>query len=281
MKSPFPGMDPYIEALNLWKDFHDDMIGELKRAIVASLPKGYVARTGQRSYVVLAESDDKTERHFEPDVTVSAGHTARPGRAPSSQGATTVAPESEFDILRAFVEEAFDESFIDIYQLAPQRRLITSVEVLSPSNKRRGTKGWDLYLRKRQALLRGAANLVEIDLLRGGDRMPMLDPLPSSPYYVLIARREKAPDCRVGRAHFDRPLPTVPVPLARPDADIPVTLQPMVDAVYARSRYHDDIDYSQPLQPPLTTEQVAWLAERLRAEPAEPAAPAKRTRRRK
>jgi hypothetical protein len=281
MKSPFPGMDPYIEATKLWKDFHHHLIERIHEAVADALPKGYVARTGERSYIVLAESDEKIERHFEPDVTVSRRPGARARQAAATAGGTAVAPDNDFDTLRAFIEEEFDESFIDIYQLTPQRRLITSVEVLSPSNKRRGTKGWELYLRKRQALLRGAANLVEIDLLRGGDRMPMLDPLPPSPYYVLIARREKAPYCRVGRASFDRPLPTVPVPLAKPDADILVALQPKVDAVYARSRYDDDVDYSQPLEPPLTPEQVAWLAGRLRGESAGPTAPAKRPRRRK
>jgi hypothetical protein len=281
MKSPFPGMDPYIEARGLWRDFHSHLIERIYEAVADALPKGYVARTGERSYIVLADTDEKIERHFEPDVTVSAGRGARQGQGHHTQAGSAVAPETEFDTLRAFVEEDFDESFIDIYQLAPRRRLITSVEVLSPSNKRRGTKGWELYHRKRQALLRGSANLVEIDLLRGGDRMPMLDPLPASPFYVLIARREKAPYCRVGRAHFDRPLPTIPVPLAKPDADIPVALQPMVDAVYARSRYGDDIDYSQPLEPPLTPEQTAWLAGRLRGEVTEPTAPSRRGRRRK
>ncbi len=281
MKSPFPGMDPYIEACDLWRDFHHHLIERIFDAVAGALPEGYVARTGKRSYIVLAESDEKTEHHFEPDVTVSARRA--PGRSKGATAATVVAPESEFDTLRAFVEEEFDEAFIDIYERSPKRRLITSVEVLSPSNKRRGSKGWRLYLRKRQALLRGAANLVEIDLLRGGDRMPMLDPLPDSPYYLLVARREKAPYCRVARASFDHPLPTIPVPLAKPDADIPVALQPMIEAVYARSRYHDDIDYSQPLAPPLTGEQLAWLEGRLRGEPetAPPATPTKRPRRRK
>jgi len=280
MKSPFPGMDPYIEAYPLWRDFHDDLIGEIKRAIAVALPERYVVRTGRRSYVILAEADGKTEHHFEPDVTVSA----RPGPGRGKGTATDPVMESESDLvtLRAFIEEEFDEAFIDIYELDPKRRLITSVEVLSPSNKRRGSKGWRLYLRKRQALLRGAANLVEIDLLRGGDRMPMLDALPDSPYYVLVARREKAPYCRVARASFDRPLPTMQVPLAKPDADIPVLLQPMIDAIYARSRYSDDIDYSQPLAPPLKPEQVAWLEGRLRGETEAPQpAPANRSRRRK
>ena len=53
---------------------------------------------------------------------------------------------------------------------------MTSIEVLSPSNKKRRSLGWRKYLRKRQALLLGKANLVEIDLLRGGEQLPMLDP---------------------------------------------------------------------------------------------------------
>ncbi|MSU78731.1 MAG: DUF4058 family protein [Gemmataceae bacterium] len=41
---------------------------------------------------------------------------------------------------------------------------------LSPSNGRSGTEGWDIYLRKRQCLLLGGADLVETDLLRGHER---------------------------------------------------------------------------------------------------------------
>jgi hypothetical protein len=161
------------------------------------------------------------------------------------------------------VEHEFKEPSINIYELEPRRRLVTSIEVLSPSNKRRKSVGWERYKRKRQALLLGRANLVEIDLLRGGDRMPMLDPWPSSPYTLLVAREERAPRCRVWPAFFDRPFPAIPVPLSRPDPDLTLHLQPVVDAIYERGRYREDIDYSQPLTPPLTAEQVAWLAQQL------------------
>jgi hypothetical protein len=49
MKSPFPGMDPYIEACGLWGDFHNALIAEIYRAVSEALPRGYVARTGKRS----------------------------------------------------------------------------------------------------------------------------------------------------------------------------------------------------------------------------------------
>jgi hypothetical protein len=60
-------------------------------------------------------------------------------------------------------------------------KLITCIEVLSPSDKRSGTEGSHQYTHKLQVYLEGAANFVEIDLLRGGRRMPMRDGWPDSP----------------------------------------------------------------------------------------------------
>jgi hypothetical protein len=133
MRSPFPGMDPYIEACGLWGDFHHDLISEIKHALAQAAPERYLVRAGERSYVVLVEDEHR-------------------------------------------------EAFVEIYEATPEQRLVTSIEILSPSNKRPRAPGYDLYLCKRQSLLLGDANLVEIDLLRGGSRMPMLDLWPDSPF---------------------------------------------------------------------------------------------------
>jgi hypothetical protein len=279
MKSPFPGMDPFIEACGLWEDFYDELIGEIKRHLAAALPAGYLARTSKRSYVVLAEANGKEEHSFLPDVSVT-GSPFRPATAGKQKTASAPVEEADSVELRAFIEREFEEKFIDIFELQPQRRLVTSIEVLSPSNKKRDSKGWKKYLRKRQGLLLGKANLVEIDLLRGGDRLPMLDPWPVSPYTLLVAREERAPRCRVWPSFFDRPLPPIPVPLTRPDPDLPLDLQPLVDAIYERRRYDEDIDYSQPLTPPLSAEQAAWLEQQRRSADTAPK-PAKPLRRRR
>jgi hypothetical protein len=280
MKSPFPGMDPYIEDRRLWGDFHDNLIVEIQRATSAALPRGYVARIGARSYIVLTESEEKDERHFEPDVKVTAPRGSKRKPARGNDTAATGTEEAESVSLRAFIEEDFEETFIDIYEVEErEHRLVTSIEVLSPSNKVRGSKGWKKYRRKRQALLLGKANLVEIDLLRGGTRMPMLDPWPASPYYLLIARGQWAPRCRAWPAYFDRPLPIIPVPLSKPDPDIPLAFQPMVDAIYERSRYEESIDYTKPLAPPLTPEQAAWLRQRLQPDATATKTPPARRRR--
>jgi Protein of unknown function (DUF4058) len=269
MKSPFPGMDPFLEAGGRWEGFHGHLIEKIYDTLCDVLPKNYLAKTGKRSYVVLAEVEGRAEHSFLPDVTVTGPRGRRTAPGQQSTPATAVA-EAEPVELRAFIEHDYEERFIDIFELEPERRLVTSIEVLSPSNKKRRSPGWKQYLRKRQALLLGKANLIEIDLLRSGDRMPMLDPWPTSPYTLLVAREERAPRCRVWPAFFDRPLPPIPVPLSRPDPDLTLALQPLIDAIYERGRYREDIDYARPLTPPLTAEQSAWLEQQLR--PAEPPA---------
>jgi hypothetical protein len=199
-----------------------------------------------------------------PDVRVSA---PRGRKKTSKKGGTALAErsgEAEPVSMRAFIQQEHREAFIEIYEANPDQRLVTSIEVLSPSNKRPGTEGWELYQRKRQSLLLGNVSLVEIDLLRGGQRMPMLDAWPDSPYTLLVARAS-AELCRVWPANYRGPLPRIPVPLAKPDPDIPLDVQPMIDEIYERFRYMRSIDYRKPLNPPLDAVETGWLKQRLQA----------------
>ena len=50
--------------------------------------------------------------------------------------------------------------------------VVTVIEVLSPSNKRPGSDGRKEYLEKRNQVLMSTAHLIELDLLRGGERLP-------------------------------------------------------------------------------------------------------------
>jgi hypothetical protein len=264
-------MDPFIEGSGLWEDFHLNLIADIQRTLASTLPEQYLVRAGERAYVALVESEGKEEHLFKPDVGVTS--SAGTGVA-TTVGAEVATAEPDTDVeslsVRAFIASDYREAFLEIYLEEEERRLVTCIEVLSPSNKRRGTEGWNLYLRKRQGLLLGSANLVEIDLLRGGQRMPMLDPLPTSPYYLLVGRRERAPRCRVWPASYRRRLPVLPIPLVRPDPDVSLDLQPLIEAIYARSRYARSIDYARPLTPPLSAEESAWLAEQQRARAATP-----------
>jgi hypothetical protein len=77
-------------------------------------------------------------------------------------------------------------------------------------------------------------------------------------------------------------LPPLPIPLSRPDPDIPLALQPLIDAIYERGRYEEEIDYTKPLAPPLREEEAAWLKQRLGGgEPPEPPTSSRKPRTRR
>lgn len=238
MKSPFPGMDPYIEDQGLWGDFHLTLMSEIDRTLATLLPPRYCSRIGKREYVELEglASDPLPERETGGDPVT----------------------------MQAFRDEDHREYYLEIREHSPDNGLVTRIEMLSPANKRPGTKGRELYLRKRNSLLLGSVNFVEIDLVRAGQRMPMVQPWPKCPYYLLVARADFAPSCRVWPAHYRLPLPEIPVPLAPPDADLTLALQPLIEATYPLSRNGDDIDYAKPLANPLPLDDTAWLRERLR-----------------
>jgi hypothetical protein len=269
MKSPFPGMDPYIEACKLWEDFHGHLIENVSERLADALPERYVVRSGERAYLEVVEEEEIRRHPFLPDVRVSARRNRQ--KSGKRNGGAAVAERGsaiEPSIMRAFIKEEHREGFVEIIEVdaaTAEHRLVTCVEVLSPSNKRSGSEGWNIYQRKRQSLLLGGVNLVEIDLLRGGQRMPMMDPWPESPYALLVARAYKEYACWVWPASFQQPLPAIPVPLANPDPAVSLNLQPMIETIYRRFRYERSIDYGKPLKPPLDADDAAWLQKRLRA----------------
>ena len=277
MKSPFPGMDPYIEACGLWEDFHSKLIGEIEIALSRTLPEQYSARIGERAYITLASGIEfQTEQYsMQGDVTIVSPSARSGGISPASTAvleSPEVSTESDPVEMVAIALTEFRETFIEIRSHNPDRQLVTTIEVLSPSNKRRGSEGWEQYQRKRNAHLMRAANLVEIDLLRGGQRMPMETPWPDSPYTLLVCRRRKVPNCLAWRASFGVTLPTIPIPLAHPDADVMLSLQPMIEAIYNRSRYSADIDYSMACIPPFVPADEDWFKKRLAQPSTAPAA---------
>ena len=156
------------------------------------------------------------------------------------------------------------EKFIEICDIRSERRLVTGIEILSPSNKRYGTAGWEEYGRKRRTFLNGAANFVEIDLLREGRRMPMREAWPESPYYVLVSRKDETPRCQVWPVHSLQPLPRIPIPLEKDDADVSIDLHPLVDGIYRRARYALDIDYKNTSAVALTRRELEQLTKTLR-----------------
>ena len=265
MKSPFPGMDPFIEGSPDWADFHQSLIVRIKSSLAGAVPARYIVRGEYRSYVEMVETEGKEERKFLPDVSV---HEREKRRKQGTGGGLTLAAEPVLTpplSLRAFIAEEVREAFVEILDKDDGKRLVTALEVLSPSNKAAGTPGREIYLRKRQSLMLGGVNLVELDLLRSGTRMPMLDPWPRSPYVLMVARVRADHRCDVWEADSMRPLPTIPVPLRHPDADIPLDLQALIDGIYQEMAYDRSLDYARRLKPALTDAEKTLLPARPRS----------------
>ncbi len=110
------------------------------------------------------------------------------------------------------------------------RQLVTAIEILSSANKhgRNRTE----YLERRQRFLMSTVHLVEIDLLRRGERVPMQRHLPSVPYFAFVGRANLRPLTQVWPITLRQPLPTIPIPLLAGDADVPLDLQQALTAVY-------------------------------------------------
>jgi hypothetical protein len=264
MKSPFPGMDPYIEACGLWGGFHNRLIYKIDEALAQVLPTGYTIDTLVRTYVVLVETAGKNPHLAKADVTVTESAGKKPRKRKGGAAVLEAAPDGESVPMQAFIAEKFEETFVEIYAEDEERFLVTCIEVLWPSNKRPNSDGWREYERKRQAMLLGRANFIEIDLLRGGKKMPMLSPWPEAPYTLLVSRQELAPSCRVWPASFRSRLPVIPVPLNAPDPDLTLDLQPLIDGIYSYGRYDERIDYARPLTPPLSGAEAARVQELLK-----------------
>lgn len=252
MPSPFPGMDPYLEG-SLWSSVHTQLSAEIARQLAPRLRPRYLALTTERFVTVMPEDVAIATTAVIPDVSVAevgrGGATAAVGIALPPLRLATVMPES---IPHVTVEIRDRQS----------RRLVTAIEVLSPTNKR--GDGYEEYLAKRHRLLLSPVHLIEIDLLRQGERMPMRQPLPDDPYFILLSRGDQRPMTEVWPIRLDQPLPTVPVPLLPGDADVPLDVQAAFTTVYDAVGYDLAVDYTRPSEVPLGPNDAAWAEQHLR-----------------
>ena len=241
MPSPFPGVDPYIEAHDYWQDFHHRFLTYACDAISEVLPRTYFAQLGEK--LRLAEIPGRASRLTLPDVTVlKRDRPALGTNVRESKGSRAAVLEPVSVPLPSVFMEVRD-AWIEIRQ-GSRQKAIASIEVLSPTNK--AGAGFAEYLLKRRKSIRQKIHLVEIDLLLRGDRLPMGKPLPPGDYFALVSRAEKRPDSDVYAWTIRDPLPSIPIPLAAPDPDVILDLAAVFNITYDRARYAELLDYSVP-----------------------------------
>jgi hypothetical protein len=245
-------MDPYLEG-DLWMTVHAELISGIARQLAPKVRPKYVVFVTRR--VVLAPPDESNGVGQDriPDVRIHS--TDRHG----SQSEVAVAPAPL--VLSASFPEPIPHLGVEIRDVA-ERRLVTCIEVLSPTNKR--GPGQDEYAGKRLQIVSGEAHLVEVDLLRVGARFPMGEPLPPTPYFVFISHAGCRNKVEVWPIPLEQSLPTVRIPLHADDPPVSLDLQQALAVLYEIFAYDEVIDYTQPPPGPLTPEQAAWIDQQLR-----------------
>ena len=134
-------------------------------------------------------------------------------------------------------------------QELPGRKIVTVIEVLSPTNKKDKDARAE-YLKKRRNLVLSKVNFVEVDLLRAGQPMPLIDPPPPNDYRILICRPGREERRRVFLP-VDGPVPAIPIPLVPGDAEPVLDLNSILNSLMDRAGYDIVIDYRRPPSPPL------------------------------
>jgi hypothetical protein len=259
MASPFPGMDPYLEGF--WGDVHSRLITYACDQIQERLPADLVARIQERVYV---ETPTGPGRSMYPDVRVVERGRGKAEPAPALNGVAVAEPELAY----LPGDEPITETYLEILEARSGHRVITAIEFLSPTNKVPGP-GQDLYLKKEKELRQAGVSLVEIDLVRSGQRMlagaSHLVPDPyQTPYIVCVRRGWRPNPLEFYRLPLRERLKAIRIPLRETDADVPLDLQALVDRVYRLGRYEQEFDYRQPPEPPLDAADAAWADELLR-----------------
>ena len=262
MASPFPGMDPYLESPVIWPDVHHELISEVRAALNANLRPRYVARVELRVYI--SDDDDPGRQALVPDVRVEKGPKRRGPRRPPQESALAI---TEPLIIPTLMDEEIEEAFLKITHVESES-LVTVIEVLSPTNKIRGSRGRTSFMAKRHEILNSEAHWVEIDLLRAGLPSVTDPPLRPSDYRILISRADQRMRTRFWPIGVRQELPVIPIPLRGKDPEAALDLGAVFRTVYERAAYDVSLDYRQDPQPPLKGDDAKWARELLRGRKA-------------
>lgn len=261
MASPFPGMDPYLEDRAFWSDVHHSLITYIRNALQPQVRPRYSVRIEERIYV------EEAKREIVPDVTLLKPATSRTGTT------AVLEPECDTPVVLHIEERLHTEGVIHILDRAHDMRVVTVIEVLSPSNKEPRTKGWELYRQKQSEILKSDVHLIEIDLLRGGEYMlappysRLIERVGDHWHYMISISRADDPESfwLYPRTVRER-LPRIPVPLAIGDRDVSLDVQAVLSQCYDDGAYEDLIDYRRdPPPPPFRPEDMEWIDQLLRA----------------
>lgn len=242
MPSPFPGMNPYMEQPAAWAGVHLHLLANFGQQLAPQVRPRYRVHT-ERYLAVGGEP-----RKFRPDLRLE--HTP-------SHASTGVHPAgiAVTEALLVVEDQPFTDEDIPPHLeiIAEDGEVVTVIEVLSPINKQGEYKS---YLHKRYQLLKAGINLIEIDLLREGQRVPPAAEI-ETPYVCLVTRASEWPKTHLWGVSWAQPCPVLPIPLRAGEPDVRLQLQPAVEQAYS-VEFEGFVDYNTE---PFGTLTEVWRAE--------------------
>jgi hypothetical protein len=254
MKMPFPGMDPYLEHPALWPSVQTRLIVALANQLGPKIMPRYVASVEDRVFI------ESPSQERVPDVWVQK---ARPeGQGVQRHGSAAMATPLVIEVQELEVREHYI-AILDRYR---DLGVVTVIELVSPSNKAAGP-GRNSYLAKQREIRSSECHLVEIDLLRRGRHVmsvPESHVAPAKPfeYLTCVSRWPTRNRYELYPCRLRDPLPTIGIPLAEPDPDVPLPIQSALGKVYGEAGYMLRVLYDQPCKPRLSPPDQEWASER-------------------
>lgn len=255
MPSPFPGMNPYLENPELWAEVHSRLIVAIADSIAPQLRPKYRVAVEKRVYQM---TDENSVLVGIPDVTIGRSQTNTQQEASNIAVASPPAQPVTVDIP---IPEEVREGYLEVREVGTGE-VVTVIELLSPKNKRPG-EGRQAYESKRQQVLGSLTHLIEIDLLRTGEPMPILGKRIESDYRILVSRSNLRPKAELYPFQLAEPIPAFSLPLRRGDTEPVVDLQTLIHGVYDRAGFDLAIDYTREPVPPLGESDTIWAKELL------------------
>ncbi|MGB5772093.1 MAG: DUF4058 family protein [Crocosphaera sp.] len=254
MPSPFPGMNPYLENPTLWQQVHTHLIVAIAEQMNPILRPKYRMAMEQRVYTETS-NDDILELVGIPDNVVFTPSS----KVNTSSSNIAVAPPKVKPLTITIPQpETFKEWYLQVKNVETQE-VVTVIEILSPKNKKRG-EGRTKYIKKREQVLMSLTHLIEIDLLRKGEIMPMnISEEIKTDYRIIISRSDRRPQAELYAFNLAQEIPSIPLPLKPEDEEPLIPLQTLLHSIYERGSYDLAINYQKQSLADLSEDDKMWV----------------------
>ncbi|HEY9811816.1 MAG TPA: DUF4058 family protein [Halomicronema sp.] len=256
MPSPFPGMNPYLEHPDFWPGVHHALINKIGEFLSPQLFPKYLVSIEVRMYET--GGDDSVLVGI-PDVTVQPSVSAK---NPTETNVAVVESPAQPQSVILAVPEIVKQGYLEILE-TETKEVITEIELLLPVNKRSG-KGRETYQKKRNQVLARFTHLVEIDLLRSWQQMPLVGNGIQSDYRILVSRSNSRPRADLYAFNLRDEIPKFPLPLKSEDEEPVVDLQSLLNTMYDVWNYGVRINYSREPVPVFSDSDAVWADNLLR-----------------